>query len=187
MFNLQHYTIKLASNITGAPFSFGLFNITSKKDPVFLLATNESEMVEWVSACVVSIVYIHNPLSAILLIDLFSSLITLFIDCLSIYLLLLLLSSSIIPIHKPYCKTSEVQWENDQVLEAFNDPVVQASDRGIIMGVNAPFERLFGYNKNEVIGQPLTILMPQPQASVHDEYIHRYHQTGVKRLIGKPR
>lgn len=48
MYNLQSFTLRLAENVTGSPFSFGLFS--KKKDPTFFLAPTHTDMVEWVTA-----------------------------------------------------------------------------------------------------------------------------------------
>ena len=73
------------------------------------------------------------------------------------------------------------------MVTAFVDPVVVASQEGVIIEVNEKMLQLFGYDRKEVIGKSLKILMPASVAEHHDEYIKAYLDTGVTKLIGKPR
>jgi len=55
---------------------------------------------------------------------------------------------------------------------------------GTIRLINPAGEAIFGYRAAEVIGQNVTMLMPDPYQSEHDSYIDRYIETGEKRIIG---
>ncbi len=70
------------------------------------------------------------------------------------------------------------------VVEHAVDPIITIDARGVIETFNPAAERAFGFGAAEVIGQPVTLLMPEPDASQHDTYMQRYLQTGVKRIIG---
>jgi len=58
---------------------------------------------------------------------------------------------------------------------------------GIIKQWNASAQETFGYTAEEVIGQNITMLMPEPYKSNHGKYLERYLQTGEKRVVGKRR
>ena len=45
-------------------------------------------------------------------------------------------------------------------------------------------EEMFGYSAEEVIGKPVTMLMPEPYRSEHAHYIDRYVETGTPHIIG---
>lgn len=70
------------------------------------------------------------------------------------------------------------------VLDTVPDAMVVIDTRGIMQSFSATAERLFGYRAHEVIGQNVSILMPNPYRSQHDSYLSRYLATGEKRIIG---
>lgn len=55
---------------------------------------------------------------------------------------------------------------------------------GLISDINPAMENLFGYSANEVVGQNVSVLMPEPDRSRHDEYISRYRREAEPRVIG---
>ncbi len=70
------------------------------------------------------------------------------------------------------------------ILESAVLAIVTIDERGIIEDVNPATERLFGFPAHELIGQNISILMPEPYRAEHDSYIANYLRTGVKRIIG---
>ena len=72
-------------------------------------------------------------------------------------------------------------------IEAMLDPTIVANGKAIICGFNSAAEKLFGYRKEEVIGQNLTILMPPPYCDIHHNFIANYKKTGQRKLIGLAR
>eukprot|EP01117_Protostelium_nocturnum_P012594 TRINITY_DN4634_c0_g4_i1.p1 TRINITY_DN4634_c0_g4~~TRINITY_DN4634_c0_g4_i1.p1 ORF type:complete len:199 (+),score=46.85 TRINITY_DN4634_c0_g4_i1:92-688(+) len=137
---LPKCTLKLAESLTGSKYSFALFNET-EKDPLFLMASSEAEMLEW-----------NSVLMGI-------------------------------------CKSHEMDFisEDQNLLDAFNDAVIITSETGTITGANDNALELFGYTKGEFVGQPVTILMRNDLAKQHPQLMSRYLDSGIKRLIGKPR
>lgn len=71
------------------------------------------------------------------------------------------------------------------VVQSATDAFVLADHRGIIISWNASAERLFGYLEKEVLGQPLTMLMPERYRKAHQGGIQRFHSTGTPHVIGK--
>ncbi|MCA9136610.1 MAG: PAS domain S-box protein [Planctomycetales bacterium] len=70
------------------------------------------------------------------------------------------------------------------VLNTAADAIINIDKRGIITDANPATQLLFGYTQNELIGQNVKILMPQPYRDEHDDYIARYLATGQPRIIG---
>lgn len=73
------------------------------------------------------------------------------------------------------------------IIETAIDGIITIDDRGKIESLNPAALRLFGYTIGEVEGKNISFLMPEPDRSGHDGYIHRYQSTGEKRIIGKGR
>ncbi|HYJ17194.1 MAG TPA: PAS domain S-box protein [Candidatus Limnocylindria bacterium] len=73
------------------------------------------------------------------------------------------------------------------LIEATQDAVLSIDRRGRIALFNPAAERIFGYTRDEVIGQKVNMLMAEPYATEHDEYIARYEKTGEARAIGRIR
>jgi len=73
------------------------------------------------------------------------------------------------------------------VIDAVADPIITIDEAGIITSFSRAAEAVFGYTASEVMGQNLTLLMPEPDRSRHDAYLRRYRETGVKHMIGTSR
>lgn len=76
--------------------------------------------------------------------------------------------------------------ENDfkDILNGLVDGVITINHKGIILSFNTTAETMFGYKDDEVIGNNVSMLMPEPERSVHDSYIHNHVTTGVAKIIG---
>jgi PAS domain S-box-containing protein len=70
------------------------------------------------------------------------------------------------------------------VFESAVEGIVTIDQRGTIQTVNPAVEKTFGYTREEMIGQNVKILMPEPFASAHDEYLQSYLTTGRRKIIG---
>ena len=70
------------------------------------------------------------------------------------------------------------------IMDSAVDAIVTADERGVIRSFNRAAERLFGFSKQEAVGQPISLLMPEPDRSRHQQYIERYLATGDAHVIG---
>ena len=68
------------------------------------------------------------------------------------------------------------------IVEAANDAVVSMDDKGLILLANPATQRIFGYDPAEIIGKPLTMLMPETMRSLHVNGYTRYLTTEKRRL-----
>jgi PAS domain S-box-containing protein len=71
------------------------------------------------------------------------------------------------------------------VAETASDAIVSADIRGNITYFNRSAELIFGYSAAEVLGKPLTLLMPERFHDAHRRGLERFLSTGEPRVIGK--
>ena len=70
------------------------------------------------------------------------------------------------------------------IVESAVDAIILVDRRGRVESFNPAAERLFQYRADEVIGQNVSMFMPEPFASQHDHYLRRYQTTGERHIIG---
>lgn len=70
------------------------------------------------------------------------------------------------------------------IIDTVIDGIITIDQHGIIETLNPAAAAIFEYEPSEVIGNNISILMPEPDRSKHDNYIHNYQSTGVKKIIG---
>jgi PAS domain S-box-containing protein len=73
------------------------------------------------------------------------------------------------------------------VYETALDGIITTDECGRIESLNSATIRLFGYSQEELLGQNVRILIPQPHRSCHDEYLQNYLRTGVSQVVGRKR
>lgn len=70
------------------------------------------------------------------------------------------------------------------LLEAAPDGIVIADASGKIVLVNAKTEGLFGYRRDELIGQPVEILLPEGLRAGHPDHRETFRRQSRSRLMG---
>src|SRR5690554_533472 len=70
------------------------------------------------------------------------------------------------------------------IIENSNEGIITIDDSGIIESINPGALKLFDYSSEEVIGRNISMLMPEPYKTQHDNYIGKYLKTGKRKIIG---
>ena len=68
------------------------------------------------------------------------------------------------------------------IVEAASDAVISMDESGGILLANPATARIFGYDPVELIGKPLTVLMPEFMRKLHEAGFRRYLATGQRHL-----
>ena len=68
------------------------------------------------------------------------------------------------------------------VVETAPDAVISIDERGAILFANLATARIFGYDPTELIGKPLTLLMPEFLRKLHEKGFSRYLATGQRHI-----
>lgn len=77
-----------------------------------------------------------------------------------------------------------LQNKYQSIFETTLDGIIVINANGVVEDMNSAALFLFGYQKNEVLGQNVHVLMPEPDRSRHGSYIHNYKTTRKPKIIG---
>ena len=70
------------------------------------------------------------------------------------------------------------------ILEAIPDAVAAVNQQGVIIQINSQTEALFGYTRDELIGQSVDMLVPERQRSQHNHHREDFHSRPKIRRMG---
>lgn len=70
------------------------------------------------------------------------------------------------------------------IVENLIDGLITIDSSGVIRSFNPAAEAIFGYAKEEVKGQNISLLMPSPHREQHDDYLAAYRRTGQAKIVG---
>jgi len=73
------------------------------------------------------------------------------------------------------------------LINSANDGIITITPQGIILSINPMVTQQFGFTKDELLGQNISILTPSPHRENHDTYLKRYLDTRVARVVGMDR
>jgi PAS domain S-box-containing protein len=68
------------------------------------------------------------------------------------------------------------------VVETAPDAIITIDEESTLLFVSQSIEKIFGYTAAELLGQPLTMLMPEYLRHLHQAGIKRYLETGQKHI-----
>ncbi|MBI3546952.1 MAG: EAL domain-containing protein [Gammaproteobacteria bacterium] len=73
----------------------------------------------------------------------------------------------------------------ETILDNVAEGIITFDQGGNIQSINRAGEKLFGYSQVEVIGHPISILIPPPNIiDAREGYLHHFMRTEIQRLIG---
>jgi len=84
-------------------------------------------------------------------------------------------------------KTNNNRINESSLRAIFNEAVdgmIVINEIGIIESVNPAVTKMFLYDENELLGKNISILMPEPDRSRHDQYLKHHNNTGERKIIG---
>lgn len=81
-------------------------------------------------------------------------------------------------------KILEREQRLEKLFQTVMDAIFVINDKGKIVRVNQAAIEMFGYHEDEIVGQNIKIIMPEPFKSEHDKYLENYKRTGIKHVIG---
>ena len=84
--------------------------------------------------------------------------------------------------------TNKSRLENEvrlvAILDNVLDGIITIGEQGTVESFNMSAEKIFGYCEDEVIGNNVKMLMPEPYHNEHDGYLHNFITSGERKVIG---
>ena len=81
-------------------------------------------------------------------------------------------------------RESEARYRS--VTHAATDAIISADSLGNIISWNQGAHNIFGYEEDEVVGMPLTIIIPERYQKAHERGLQRLQQSGKSQVLGRP-
>jgi PAS domain S-box-containing protein len=76
------------------------------------------------------------------------------------------------------------QQKTQSIMDSVVDAIVVIDEHGIVLEANNSVESVLGYKPDELVGQNIKIITPEPHRSAHDGYLEHYLKTGEQKVIG---
>jgi PAS domain S-box-containing protein len=73
----------------------------------------------------------------------------------------------------------------DALFQFATEGILVANDRGEIVRVNPAAEKLFGYDKGELVGKRIEVLVPKKVSHDHEKYRNKYNEHPHARSMGR--
>ena len=88
------------------------------------------------------------------------------------------------------CQLQELRQKqeiNTGVMDRASDALVTIDAEHVIVGFNEEAERMFGYSRQEALGQDLKLIVPPPFKEIHGDFLRRYLATREAHVLGRQR
>ena len=79
---------------------------------------------------------------------------------------------------------SEGEVDYRSITQTAQDAIIFVDEKGTIISCNRAAEAMFGYDGEEIFGEPLTMLMPERHREAHTKGLARVSAGGKPRIIG---
>ncbi len=71
-----------------------------------------------------------------------------------------------------------------KLLDSLSEGVIMINERGAVVFINERIINLTGYEKDEIVGKYLSLIIPEQFSAVHQQHINKYFQSPKKRSMG---
>ena len=71
------------------------------------------------------------------------------------------------------------------ITRSANEAILSANSLGLVLSWNPSAQRIFGYKAREILGKPLTVLIPERYRQSHEEGFKRVCDGGKPKIVGK--
>lgn len=88
---------------------------------------------------------------------------------------------------KDITKERDARETNNQTLEQAVDAVVTIDEHNNVTFFNTAAEKLWGYSREQVVGQNVRMLVPKAIQANHDSYVDANRETGENKIVGTSR
>ncbi|MDH5369347.1 MAG: PAS domain S-box protein, partial [Gammaproteobacteria bacterium] len=82
---------------------------------------------------------------------------------------------------------SDSETRHRTIFESTVDGIINIDNKGAIESINPAVINLFGYAADELVGNNISMLMPEPFASKHDGFMSNFKQSGNATILGRGR
>ncbi len=86
--------------------------------------------------------------------------------------------------HRMATRLKDNQASTEAILKTATNPIITIDSRGIIQEANDATTRLLGYDREQMIGKNVSMLMNMKDRKGHDQYLENYHTTRKPQIIG---
>ena len=76
---------------------------------------------------------------------------------------------------------------NTGIINSATDAMITINEDHIMVGYNHAAEEMFGYAREEALGQDLQLIVPPPYKTLHRDYLKRYLATREAHVLGRQR
>lgn len=97
---------------------------------------------------------------------------------------ILAIAQDVTELHTVQNQLRENEFILNLIVDKATDGLITIDEYGIIQSFNEGAENLFGYLSQEIIGQNVSRLMPEPYSKEHDNYLTKYRDKGESNFVG---